>query len=170
MAATQSSQDPRYTVMTVCTGNICRSPMAEIILRERFNERGLADRVRVMSSGVSDEEYGHPIDPRAVVVLRQRGYEIPAHHFAHRITRQEINDSDLFLPMTASHMRALVRLLPPAKRTEVHMYRSFDRICRSRLPGVKIRLTWSTRGMAVPRISPSPSIRSNRSPRTSSTG
>ena len=74
MAATQSSQDPRYTVMTVCTGNICRSPMAEIILRERFNERGLADRVRVMSSGVSDEEYGHPIDPRAVVVLRQRGY------------------------------------------------------------------------------------------------
>lgn len=125
-ATTQSSQDPRYTVMTVCTGNICRSPMAEIILRERFNERGLSDRVRVMSSGVSDEEYGHPIDPRAVVVLRQRGYEIPAHHFAHRITRQEINDSDLFLPMTASHMRALVRLLPPAKRAEVHMYRSFD--------------------------------------------
>lgn len=115
-----------YTVMTVCTGNICRSPMAEIILRAEFESRGLADRVRVMSSGVSDEEYGNPIDRRAVRVLRADGYEIPAHHFAHRITREEINESDLFLPMTASHMRALLRQLPAEKRSEVHMYRSFD--------------------------------------------
>lgn len=51
-----------YTVMTVCTGNICRSPMAEIILRTEFERRGLADKVNVESSGVSDEEYGNPID------------------------------------------------------------------------------------------------------------
>lgn len=118
--------DHLYTVMTVCTGNICRSPMAEIILRAEFESRGLADRVLVMSSGVSDEEYGNPIDRRAVRVLRADGYEIPAHHFAHRITREEINESDLFLPMTASHMRALLRQLPAEKRPEVHMYRSFD--------------------------------------------
>ena len=49
-----------YTVMTVCTGNICRSPMAEIILRAEFERRGLADKVNVESSGVSDEEYGNP--------------------------------------------------------------------------------------------------------------
>ena len=49
-----------YTVMTVCTGNICRSPMAEIILRTEFERRGLADKVNVESSGVSDEEYGNP--------------------------------------------------------------------------------------------------------------
>ena len=81
-----------YTVMTVCTGNICRSPMGEIILRHFFNERGLGDRVNVESSGVSDEEWSHPIDPRAVHVLRQRGYgdEIPRDHFAHRISRDEI--------------------------------------------------------------------------------
>lgn len=46
-----------YTVMTVCTGNICRSPMGEIILRHFFNERGLGDQVNVESSGVSDEEW-----------------------------------------------------------------------------------------------------------------
>lgn len=117
-----------YTVMTVCTGNICRSPMGEIILRHFFAERGLADRVRVESSGVSDEEWSHPIDPRAVRVLKQRGYgpEIPADHFAHRITPEEIERTDLFLPMTASHMRALLRQLPEGKRAEVHMYRSFD--------------------------------------------
>lgn len=115
-----------YTVMTVCTGNICRSPMAEIILRAEFGRRGLADKVNVESSGVSDEEYGNPIDRRAVKVLKERGYELPAHHFAHRITRDEIERTDLFLPMTASHMRALLRQLPQAKRSEVHMYRSFD--------------------------------------------
>ena len=112
-----------YTVMTVCTGNICRSPMGEIILRHFFNERGLGDRVNVESSGVSDEEWSHPIDPRAVHVLRQRGYgdEIPRDHFAHRISRDEIERTDLFLPMTASHMHALLRQLPPSKRGEVHM-------------------------------------------------
>ena len=115
-----------YTVMTVCTGNICRSPMAEIILRAEFGRRGLADKVNVESSGVSDEEYGNPIDRRAVKVLKERGYELPAHHFAHRITRDEIERTDLFLPMTASHMRALLRQLPQAKRSEVHMYRSCD--------------------------------------------
>ena len=121
------TQQHPYTVMTVCTGNICRSPMAEIILRAEFESRGIGeDRVRVLSSGVSDEEYGHPIDPRAVRVLRADGYEIPTHHFAHRVTREEIEETDLFLPMTASHMRALLRQLPSSKRAEVHMYRSFD--------------------------------------------
>ena len=116
-----------YSVMTVCTGNICRSPMAEIILRKFFQDRGLdEDQVRVESSGVSDEEFGNPIDRRAQKVLRERGYEVPADHFAHRITREEAEDADLLLPMTADHMRALLRLLPSGKRSAVHLYRSFD--------------------------------------------
>ena len=138
-----------YTVMTVCTGNICRSPMAEIILRAEFERRGLADKINVESSGVSDEEYGNPIDRRAVKVLKERGYELPAHHFAHRITRDEIERTDLFLPMTASHMRALLRQLPQAKRSEVHMYRSFDPNLRSRPRDVRTASTWWTRGTVV---------------------
>ena len=115
-----------YTIMTVCTGNICRSPMAQIILREEFKRRGLEDRVRVLSSGVSDEEHGNPIDPRAVRVLKADGFPVPDDHVAHRITREEIELSDLFLPMTWQHMRALLAQLPKSKRGEVHMYRSFD--------------------------------------------
>ena len=121
-----STDDHPYTIMTVCTGNICRSPMAQIILREEFDRCGLGDRVRVLSSGVSDEEHGNPIDPRAVHVLRADGYQIPAGHVAHRITRREIEHSDLFLPMTWQHMRALLSQLPPSKHDEVHLYRSFD--------------------------------------------
>ena len=122
----KASRGP-YNVMTVCTGNICRSPMAEVILRKFFQDRGLdEDQVRVESSGVSDEEFGNPIDRRAQKVLRERGYEVPADHFAHRITREEAEDADLLLPMTADHMRALLRLLPSGKRSDVHLYRSFD--------------------------------------------
>ena len=125
-----------YSVMTVCTGNICRSPMAEIILRKFFQERGLnEDRVRVESSGVSDEEFGNPIDRRAQKVLRERGYEVPSDHFAHRITREESEDADLLLPMTADHMRALLRMLPSGKRSAVHLYRSFDPNLPKPVPG-----------------------------------
>lgn len=119
-------RDYPWTIMTVCTGNICRSPMAEIVLRTEVERRGLSDRVRVQSSGVSDEEYGNPIDRRAVRVLRERGYEIPSHHFAHRIGADEIEQTDVFLPMTVSHMRALLRQLPASRRDAVKMYRSFD--------------------------------------------
>lgn len=130
-----------YTVMTVCTGNICRSPMAEIILRKFFEDRGLgADKVVVQSSGVSDEEFGNPIDRRAQKVLRERGYEVPSDHFAHRISREEADESDLLLPMTADHMRSLLRLLPSQKRQAVHLYRSFDPDLPKPTPGQESRL------------------------------
>lgn len=115
-----------YTIMTVCTGNICRSPMAEIVLRKYVEEAGLSDSVQVKSSGVSSEEHGNPIDRRAQRALRLRGYALPAHHFAHRISRSEIEETDLFLPMTSSHKQSLLRQIPSNLAGEVHMYRSFD--------------------------------------------
>ena len=93
--------DRKYTVMTVCTGNICRSPMAEIVLRKYVADAGLDGSVEVRSSGVSSEEQGNPIDPRARRVLRERGYGLPGSHYAHRVTADEIRSTDLFLPMTA---------------------------------------------------------------------
>ncbi|BDR55050.1 phosphotyrosine protein phosphatase [Bombiscardovia apis] len=123
----QGDEHTPYVVMTVCTGNICRSPMAEIILRKFFEDRGIdASQVRVESSGVSDEEFGNPIDRRAQKVLKERGYELPQDHFAHRISKDEAEESDLLLPMTADHMRSLLRILPADKRPAVHLYRSFD--------------------------------------------
>ena len=125
--AAPAAEPHPYTVMAVCTGNICRSPMAAIILGRHFAERGCRqDRVRVLSSGISDEEHGNPIDPRAALALRLHGYEVPRDHRAHRITPEEIRESDLLLPMTAAHMRALIRLLPCGKRADVRLYRSFD--------------------------------------------
>lgn len=115
-----------YRVMTVCTGNICRSPMAEVVLRDRFEKAGLGDLVEVDSTGISDEEHGSPIDPRARRVLAAHGYPVPAHR-ARRVTRAEVRERDLLLPMTAAHARALRALAGDddvARR--VRMIRTFD--------------------------------------------
>jgi len=118
--------------MTVCTGNICRSPMAEVVLRERLAEAGLADRVVVDSTGVSSEETGNPMDRRALDVLRAAGYSDVAlrSHTARQVTVEQLGDRDLVVAMTADHARALRRLLDGSRGTpsnpDLRMFRSFD--------------------------------------------
>jgi protein-tyrosine phosphatase len=112
-----------YRVMTVCTGNICRSPMAEVVLRARLAAAGLADEVVVDSTGVSDEEWGNPIDQRARRVLVGHGYAGGDGHRARQVSADELADRDLVLPMTALHARSLRRLDPEAN---VVMLRRFD--------------------------------------------
>jgi len=101
----------------VCTGNICRSAMAEVVLRDRLAAAGShmrePDGVVVTSAGVSDEEHGNPIDSRARRVLAEAGYGtgaddvsrateiVIASHSAHRITDAELAEADLLLPLTA---------------------------------------------------------------------
>ncbi|WP_432534258.1 low molecular weight protein-tyrosine-phosphatase [Kineococcus arenarius] len=115
-----------YRVMTVCTGNICRSPMAESVLRRRFAEAGLDGEVVVDSSGISDEEDGNPVDRRARAVLADAGYDVPEHR-AHQVTAEEIASRDLLLAMTARHARRLRTQAPDeASAGRVAMYRSFD--------------------------------------------
>ena len=112
-----------YRVLAVCTGNICRSPIAEVVLRDRFAAAGLRDDVEVASAGVSAEEEGNPIDPRAARVLQEAGYDVPR-HVAHRVDRREAEAQDLLLAMTAHHARRLRSLVSEPDR--VRMTRSFD--------------------------------------------
>jgi protein-tyrosine phosphatase len=120
-----------YRVMTVCTGNICRSPIAEVVLRDRFEAAGLGDRVVVDSGGTSSEELGNPIDPRAVRVLQQAGYAVPR-RTAHQVSSRDIAERDLVLAMTAQHARRLRTQAPSDEdAAKVRMYRSFDRAAPS---------------------------------------
>ncbi|MBO3085329.1 low molecular weight phosphotyrosine protein phosphatase [Cellulomonas sp. zg-ZUI188] len=105
--------------MIVCTGNICRSPMAEVVLRERFAAAGLGDQVVVDSTGVSDEEDGNPIDRRARAVLVSHGYPAGDGHRARQVRPGD--ERDLVLAMTNAHARALRRL-----GIEPVLFRSFD--------------------------------------------
>ena len=133
-----------YRVIMVCTGNICRSAMAEIVLRDRLAAAGIPDSgpggVTVTSAGVSDEERGNPIDSRARRVLTEAGYGVGADdvsrataiaiasHTAHRVTDAEIAEADLLLAMTDSHWNVLQRRAAGlgAEPTRIRMYRELD--------------------------------------------
>ena len=133
-----------YRVIMVCTGNICRSAMAEVVLRDRLAAAGIPDSgpggVTVTSAGVSDEERGNPIDSRARRVLTEAGYGVGADdvsratasaiasHTAHRVTDAEITEANLLLAMTDSHWNVLQRRAAGlgAEPDRIRMYRELD--------------------------------------------
>ena len=114
-------------ILVVCTGNICRSPMGEVVLRERLREAGLDGRYTVASCGVSAEEQGNPIYPPAARVLREAGYDVPARR-AHRASDDELRSSGLILAMTVGHARSLRRRMNELglDLSVVHLWREFD--------------------------------------------
>lgn len=99
------------TVIFVCWGNICRSTMGEQIARSWFADQGLD--VLVDSAGVSSEERGNPIDPRAARALAGHGYPVGAHR-AQRITAEMIAGADLVLGFEEVHLARMRRLAPSA--------------------------------------------------------
>ncbi|MDR3068898.1 MAG: low molecular weight phosphotyrosine protein phosphatase [Cellulomonas sp.] len=111
--------------MAVCTGNICRSAMAEVVLRDRLAAAGLGQAVTVCSRGVSDEEAGHRIDRRARAVLLAHGYPGGHGHVARQVTAEELDETDLVLAMTADHARVL-RRMGGGTDPPVVLYRQFD--------------------------------------------
>lgn len=100
------------SVVFVCWGNICRSPMAERVAQGRAAAEGL-DGVTFTSAGVSSEELGEPMDPRAQRVLARHGYRSGGHS-AHQITAAEIRDADLVIAAEPLHLSRLRRLVPDA--------------------------------------------------------
>jgi len=108
-------------VTFVCSGNICRSPMAEKMFAHQIDERGLADRVRVSSGGTADWHDGSGADDRAIRVLRERGY--PAEHRAARVGPDHL-DADLVVALGRNHFEILKGWGVPPER--LRMLRSFD--------------------------------------------
>lgn len=116
-----------YRICVVCTGNICRSPMLEFLLREAYDRAGLSDRVQVDSAGISAEESGNPADPRTLSALRRFGHQDwgGAAHRARRIERNWLTERDLILAADSGHLRALRRMAGGAAE-HVRLIRSFD--------------------------------------------
>ena len=69
----------RYRIALVCLGNICRSPMAHVVLQSRLADAGLDGRVEVASSGTGGWHVGHPMDDRAAATLTAAGYDATRH-------------------------------------------------------------------------------------------
>lgn len=114
-----------YRIVTVCAGNICRSPMAEYLVREAARDAGLDDVV-VTSAGVSDEEQGNPIDPRARKVMERLGIDTSGHR-ARQVTREDLENNDLVLALDVPHYRALRTMAAnDAQADKIHLMREYD--------------------------------------------
>lgn len=148
--------DGPYRVVMVCTGNICWSPMAEAVLRDHLQAAGMlspdragvgpsrpdrvgAPGVEVISAGVSGEEYGNPMDPCALRILREAGYGVGPGaddaagrtmrtHRAHHMSDAELTSADLVLAMTRRQVKALRRRAGPlrAGQKRIQLYRAYD--------------------------------------------
>ena len=118
----------RYSVALVCLGNICRSPMADVVLAQRVDEAGLSGRVRVVSSGTGDWHVGKPIDRRAAAALLAGGYD-PSAHRARQFAASWVDDHDLVLAMDAQNLadiRALADRIDGVDPERVRLYRDYD--------------------------------------------
>lgn len=108
-------------VCFVCSGNICRSPVAEKVFSARLADAGLSEAVRVTSAGMGPWHADEPMDRRAAASLRDRGYDTT--HRARQID-DDLLDADLLVAATHDHVRDLVAA--GADPARVVLLRSFD--------------------------------------------
>ncbi len=101
-----------YSILFVCHGNICRSPMAEFVFRAILKAKGAAEGYYVESAAVSSEELGNPIYPPARQCLRQHGVWFDPGKTARRITQADYDRFDLIIYMDRSNRRWLDNLYP----------------------------------------------------------
>jgi protein-tyrosine phosphatase len=112
-------------VIMVCLGNICRSPMAEVVLRQQVQAAGLP--VRVDSAGTGDWHIGQDANINTIAVLEERGYQIA--HEAKQFDPRFFTERDLVVAMDLSNLADLKALAPKNKtegRAELRLLREFD--------------------------------------------
>jgi protein-tyrosine phosphatase len=110
-----------YRVCLVCLGNICRSPMAETVLRDGLARAGLDGAVEVDSAGTGDWHVGAPMNPSARAALARRGYDGSAHR-ARQYERSWLARHDLLLAMDASNLATLRRLAGAADGARIRLF------------------------------------------------
>ncbi|MDO5076007.1 low molecular weight protein-tyrosine-phosphatase [Corynebacterium sp.] len=109
-------------IVFVCTGNICRSPMAEVVFRNVVEQAGLQDKVRVASCGLGGWHVGQGADRRAIAELHSVNLDARAHRAAQLDADHQT--ADLLVAMDKSHMRGLRAWDVP--RNRIRLLRSFD--------------------------------------------
>ncbi|CAN5685623.1 low molecular weight protein-tyrosine-phosphatase [soil metagenome] len=96
----------QYAIGLVCLGNICRSPVADVVLTARVVAAGLADRVEVASCGTGDWHVGEPMDRRSAATLTAAGYDATRHR-AQQLSPEWHDRFDVLLAMDADNLAGL---------------------------------------------------------------
>ena len=113
-------QPGHYRIALICLGNICRSPMAHVVLEARLVEAGLDDVVEAVSAGTGDWHTGEPMDERAAATLTAAGYDASRHR-ARTFDTDWLDTFDLLLVMDVDNLRDV-----GGPNERVAMFRDFD--------------------------------------------
>ncbi len=111
-------------VLFVCHGNICRSPMAEFIMKDLVDKAGLGDQFQIASAATSMEEYGNPIYPPAKRKLREHGITAEGHR-ARRMERRDYQDYDYLVGMEQYNIRNMLRIVGSDPDGKIHRLLDF---------------------------------------------
>jgi protein-tyrosine phosphatase len=118
-----------YRICFVCTGNICRSPSAEVVVRA-LAERAGVPGIEVDSAGTGDWHVGEPADPRALHALTAAGYDGRAHR-ARKFAPEWFRERELIIALDRGHARMLQSWAPDDDaRKKIQLLRSFDPTAR----------------------------------------
>ena len=110
------------SILFVCHGNICRSPMAEFIMKKLVADRGLSGEFRIESRATSNEEIGNDVYPPAKDELRRRGIPF-SKRCARRMTSSDYNMFDFIVAMDYQNLRNMERFVngDPEKKVSLMM-------------------------------------------------
>jgi protein-tyrosine phosphatase len=111
-------------VLFVCTGNICRSPLAEAIFAHYVREKGLGGRYVADSAGLDGWHAGDGADPRTCQIGGKYGIEVPS--IARQFEARDYERFDVILAMDRGHFKALKARAPQAQKDKVQLMRDYD--------------------------------------------
>ncbi len=142
---------PPLRVLMVCTGNICRSPTAEGVLRAKLQRQGLQDRVTVDSAGTHGYHTSEAPDPRAIKHAAQRGYDI-SRLKARPVSDEDFRHFDWLVAMDETHLTWLQKRQPPDTTARIDLLMAYARL-HADVPGNPRSVLW--RGCRIrPRAGP----------------
>lgn len=118
--------------MFVCSGNICRSPLAHRVLERELETLGIAGRVSVESSGTGSWHVGEEADSRMRATAGAHG--LPFSHRAQQLSRQDARDADLLFAMARGHLRDIEARAGGRPSGSIYLFRQFDPVHGDDLP------------------------------------
>ena len=111
-------------ILFICHGNICRSPMAEFMMKDLVKKEGLEDRFLIESAAVSREEIGNPVYPPAREMLARHGIGCAGKR-ARQITVQDYEEYDLLIAMDRSNLTRMERICGRDTQGKIHLMMDF---------------------------------------------
>ena len=125
-------------ILFVCHGNICRSPMAEYVMKKLVSDAGLSDSYEISSAATSTEEIGNPVYPPARRKLAEHGITCEGHS-ARQMTRADYDRYDLLIGMDRENMDSMRRICGGDPAGKLHLLMDY-----TDLPG-NVADPWYTR-------------------------